>query len=55
MDIEANNFLYTPEVNHTHEGSIGNLCNAEIMEMMQQVVAGFNFRKVERALEQLLS
>jgi argininosuccinate lyase len=55
LDIEANNFTYSTAVNHTHEGSIGNLCTEEIRRMMQNAVEAFNFSKVERALEQLLS
>jgi argininosuccinate lyase len=55
LDIEQGNFNYTPTVNHTHEGSIGNLCNAEISRMMQNVLTGFNFGKANGALEQLLS
>ena len=49
MDIEAGNFSHTKEVHHTHEGSIGNLCNAEISALMQQVIDGFNFCGMERA------
>jgi len=36
-------------VHHTHEGSIGNLCNAEISALMQQTVEGFNFCGMEEA------
>ncbi len=36
LDIEAGNFSHSKEVHHTHEGSIGNLCNAEISALMQQ-------------------
>ena len=39
---------------HTHEGSIGNLCNAEISALMQQVIDGFNFCGMERAEKALL-
>ena len=53
--IEENNFTYSTSLHHTHEGSIGNLCNAEIRVMMQNAVEGFNFSKTGRALEQLLS
>jgi argininosuccinate lyase len=42
------------QVNHTHEGSIGNLCNAEIQTKMQNVWKGFHFEKVEQALNELL-
>jgi argininosuccinate lyase len=55
LDIEENQFSYTTAVNHTHEGSIGNLCTGEIRQMMQKAVEGFNFRHTERAIEQLLS
>ncbi len=53
--IEDNAFTYSTHVHHTHEGSIGNLCNAEIRSMMEKAIAGFNFSKTGRALEQLLS
>ena len=55
LAIEANSFQYSTELRHTHEGSIGNLCTAQIGQLMQKAVAGFNFSKAERALEQLLS
>ncbi|MEP6724975.1 MAG: argininosuccinate lyase [Bacteroidota bacterium] len=55
LDIEENNFHYSTSVNHTHEGSIGNLCTEEIQKMMQKAIDGFNFSKVKGALEQLLS
>jgi argininosuccinate lyase len=41
------------EVSYTHEGSIGNLCNAEIRREMDSVVASFEFKKVENALKNL--
>ncbi len=55
LAIEANNFQYNTSVVHTHEGSIGHLCTAEIRGRMQKAVEGFNFSKTARALEQLLS
>ena len=55
LDIENNNFHYSSVVNHTHAGSIGNLNTEAIAGMMHHTLEGFNFRKVERALEQLLS
>ena len=54
LDIEAGNFNYTPVTAHTHEGSIGNLCNAQIQHMMEVVIQKFNFNKVHKAMEQLL-
>jgi argininosuccinate lyase len=54
-DIEAGKFTYTIAVNHTHEGSIGNLCNKEISQKMQGIVERFNFGEVHLALQRLLS
>lgn len=34
-------FDYTKELNHTHEGSIGNLCNEEISAAMEKVISKF--------------
>jgi len=53
-DIEAGQFTYSTDLQHTHEGSIGNLCTAEIRQQMEQVVAGFPFEKVQVALTNLL-
>ena len=55
MDIEAGKFTYSTNVNHTHEGSIGNLCNAQIQEQMVNIIQKFNFDKVKIALQQLIS
>ncbi len=49
-DIEAGQFTYDTSVNHTHEGSIGNLCTAEIKALMEQVLRGFPFEKVRKAV-----
>ncbi|MGN0311037.1 MAG: argininosuccinate lyase, partial [Bacteroides sp.] len=54
LDIEAGRFVPCKEVHHTHEGSIGNLCNEAISALMQQVVEGFNFQGMEEAERQLL-
>jgi len=54
MAIEQGKFAYSTHIHHTHEGSIGNLCNPEIQRMMQNTLQSFNFSKVNRALEQLL-
>ena len=55
LDIEAGKFSHDKEVHHTHEGSIGNLCNDEISVLMQKVVDGFNFGTMEQAEKALLS
>ena len=54
LDIEAGKFVPSKSVNHTHEGSIGNLCNDEISALMQEVVDGFNFHGMEVAEKALL-
>jgi argininosuccinate lyase len=53
-DIEAGKFSHTGTPAHTHQGSIGNLCNAEIERMMGDIIQKFNFDKVKIALQQLL-
>ncbi len=54
MDIEAGNFTPRKEVHHTHEGSIGNLCNEQVATLMEQVWEGFRFQKMEEAEKNLL-
>jgi argininosuccinate lyase len=53
--IENGTFQPDMTVNHTHEGSIGNLCNPEIEAMMAAVRTQFNFEKVEKAIGKLLA
>ena len=53
-EIENNTFSYDAQVNHTHEGSIGNLQNSAIQKSMYNVVNRFNFNKVNEALQKLL-
>ena len=54
LDIEAGNFTPDKNIHHTHEGSIGNLCNDKISHLMDEVVAGFNFSRMETAVDSLL-
>ena len=53
--IEAGNFTHSASPVHTHEGSIGNLCNDKMEAMMHDIIQKFNFDKVKIALQQLLS
>jgi len=53
-DIAKGKFKYNTDVSHTHEGSIGNLQNDEIIKMMNTVLQQFNFAKVNNALEKLI-
>lgn len=55
LAIENGTFKPLKEVHHTHEGSIGNLCNDQIVRMFGQVRDSFGFEKVQRSLESLLS
>ena len=54
-DIEAGNFTYDPNIQHTHAGSIGNLCTQQIKKQMQKVVNSFPFATVHSAINKLLS
>ena len=49
LNIEHGNFEVPDTINHTHEGSIGNLCNNRIAELMNGVIAEFGFERVEKA------
>ncbi|MDY5542182.1 MAG: argininosuccinate lyase [Bacteroidaceae bacterium] len=53
MDIQAGHFKPHKEVHHTHEGSIGNLCNEEIRALMDEVWNSFHFEQIEEAERQL--
>jgi argininosuccinate lyase len=52
-DIAEGNFEPTGTIRHTHEGSIGRLCNDEIREQMQQVMSRFPFEQVNSSLRAL--
>ncbi|MFD0792938.1 argininosuccinate lyase [Mucilaginibacter litoreus] len=54
LEIEQGNFNPDKTVNHTHEGSIGNLQNEQITAAMKKVIDSFNFKKVEDAISWLL-
>jgi argininosuccinate lyase len=41
--VQEGTFHFSGELHHTHEGSIGNLCNAEIADRFQALLAGFPF------------
>ena len=52
--IDNGTFKALYNLTHTHEGSIGNLMNAEITAMMDKVLAGFEFEKVDSAVAKLI-
>ncbi|MBX9733509.1 MAG: argininosuccinate lyase [Chitinophagaceae bacterium] len=53
--IEQGNFEYSTTIQHTHEGSIGNLCNADIAKQMQKIMETFSFKKTDAQLAALLT
>ncbi|MDR2041325.1 MAG: argininosuccinate lyase [Tannerella sp.] len=54
MEIEAGVFSANPVIHHTHEGSIGNLCNDPIRRLKQERLDAFPFERVNRAEKKLL-
>jgi argininosuccinate lyase len=53
-EINEGNFQPEKQVTHSHEGSIGNLCNPDIRSLFSAVFENFHFERVEQALEKLL-
>jgi len=54
LDIEAGQFTPNKNIHHTHEGSIGNLCNDKIVTLMNSVLEGFAFERMVKAERKLL-
>jgi argininosuccinate lyase len=54
LSIEEGTYTYDTNVQHSHEGSIGNLSNESISQAMEKVLSGFNFEQTKTALEKLL-
>ena len=54
LDIEAGRFVADKHIHHTHEGSIGNLCNDRIVALMEQTLEGFCFQRMTEAEKALL-
>lgn len=54
LAIEEGDFNPDTKINHTHEGSIGNLCNDKIENLMADIIRQFDFQKVENAENNLL-
>ncbi len=55
LQIEEGTFHASHDIHHTHEGSIGNLCNDRIVQLMDRTLSGFGFERVEAAEQKLLS
>ncbi|NLZ73189.1 MAG: argininosuccinate lyase [Bacteroidales bacterium] len=54
LAIERGDFNPSLEINHTHEGSIGNLCNDQIVLLFNKIKEEFNFNQVLQAEQALL-
>lgn len=54
LDIEAGKFQPNKSIHHTHEGSIGNLCNEQIVALKDDVMQQFHFERAEKAQQNLL-
>lgn len=54
LEIEAGKFSPDKNIHHTHEGSIGNLCNDRITELMRKTIDSFDFARTEAAEARLL-
>ena len=52
--VADGSFEYSGKLSHTHEGSIGNLCNDKIAERMEKLISGFGFEEVATAIDALL-
>lgn len=55
LEIEAGNFEPRYDINHTHEGSIGNLCNDQITKLFNSTFAQFDFDTYHNAFDKLLN
>ena len=54
LEIEAGNFVPDKNIHHTHAGSVGNLCNDKIAELMASTINEFHFERAEQAEQKLL-
>jgi len=52
--IRNQTFVPEDKIVHTHEGSLGNLCQDEIRQKMDVRMNSFNFERINQALEKLL-
>ena len=54
LRIEAGDFTPDKNLHHSHEGSIGNLCNDKIAALEAEIIGNFNFEKTRSAFNSLL-
>ncbi len=55
QEIEEGTFVANKTLHHTHEGSMGNLMNADIRREMNKLIEGFHFEKIDHAEQMLLA
>ncbi len=54
-EINAGRFVPDRRLHHTHEGSMGNLCNDKIAAMMNDIINDFHFERIDEAEKNLLA
>ena len=54
LDIEQGRFKAVKEVHHTHEGSMGNLCNDRVAVLYRATLESFDFDTYHQAFDKLL-
>ena len=54
LAIEAGQFTPNKNIHHTHEGSIGNLCNDQIQGLMAKILDEFDFSRLDKAISALV-
>lgn len=52
--IADGTYQHPENIHHTHEGSIGNLCNEEIRKKMDNILESFHFEVIDKAYQCLL-
>lgn len=55
LDIENLKFIPKKNIKYSHEGSIGNLCNKNIEQNMNKIIALFPFNRVNTAIKKILN
>ncbi|MCQ2058201.1 MAG: argininosuccinate lyase [Bacteroidaceae bacterium] len=54
QDIANGKFKANKKISHTHQGSIGNLCNDRIKQKMDAIISSFPFEKIDSAIQSLI-
>jgi argininosuccinate lyase len=54
LSIEEGRYTWSGSISHTHEGSIGQLCNQTIAANLQTILSRFPFATIDTALRSLV-